>query len=112
MATSAVKFYLDENLSPEILKQLRLHGIDVIRGPLHAQDQRHLRNAAAMGRVVCTEDRDFLKLAAAGMEHAGIIRGRQRRHSVGDWVRCLRLVHGACDAAELRNMVIYLFHVD
>ena len=56
MATSPVKFYLDESLSPEILKQLRLQGIDVIRGPLRAQDLRHLRNATEMGRVVCTED--------------------------------------------------------
>ena len=112
MATSAVKFYLDENLSPEILKQLRLQGIDVIRGPLRAQDMRHLPNATEMGRVVCTEDRDFLKLAAAGLEHAGIIRGRQRRHSIGDWVKYLLLVHAACDAEELQNMVMYLFHVD
>ncbi len=112
MATSAVKYYLDENLSPEILKQLRSQGIDVIRGPLRAQDQRHLQNATAMGRVVCTEDRDFLKLAAAGIEHAGIIRGRQRWHSIGDWVKYLRLVHGTYDAGEMRNTVSFVFHVD
>ena len=112
MATSPVKYYLDENLSPEILKQLRLLGIDVIRGPLSAQDQRHLQNATAMGRVACTEDRDFLKLASAGYEHAGIIRGRQRRHSIGDWVKYLRLVHGACDAEELRNTVSFVFPVE
>ena len=112
MATSPVKFYLDENLSPEILKQLRLQGIDAIRGPLGAQDPRHLRNATAMGRVVCTEDRDFLKLAAAGLEHAGIIRGSQRRHSIGDWVKYLRLVHSACNAEELGNTVFFVFPVD
>ena len=112
MATSRVKFYLDENLSPEILRQLRLQGIDVIQGPLGAQDTRHLRNATAMGRVVCTEDRDFLKLASAGIEHAGIIRGRQRRHSIGDWVKYLQLVHAACDAEELRNTVSFVFYVD
>lgn len=112
MATSPVKFYLDESLSPEILKQLRSQGIDVIRGPLRAQDLRHLRNATEMGRVVCTEDRDFLKLAAAGVEHAGIIRGRQKRHSIGDWVKCLQLVHVACTADEMWNMVMFLFRVD
>lgn len=111
MATSPVKFYLDESLSPEILKQLRLQGIDVIRGPLRAQDLRHLRNATAMGRVVCTEDKDFVRLAAAGVEHAGVIRGRQKQHSIGDWVKFLQMVHAACTAEELRNMVMFLFHV-
>ena len=112
MATSAVKFYLDENLSPEIRNQLRLQGIDVIRGPLRAKDTRHLHRATAMGRVVCTEDRDFLRLASSGIEHAGIIRGRQRRHSIGDWVKYLQLVHAACDAEEMRNTVSFVFLID
>ena len=74
--------------------------------------RQHLQIATAMGRVVCTEDRDFLKLAAAGAEHAGIIRGRQRRHAIGDWVKYLRLVHSACTAEELRNTVSFVFLVD
>ena len=49
-----VSFYLDENLSPEILEQLRLRGIDIIRGPLGAADPEHLTRASAMGRVLCT----------------------------------------------------------
>lgn len=112
MATSPVSFYLDENLSPEIIRQLSLSGIDVIRGPLSAEDPQHLQNATAMGRVVCTEDKDFLRLAAAGFEHAGIIRGRQRLHSIGDWVKYLRLVHAVYTAEELRNTVSYVFSVD
>ena len=54
MAIRRVSFYLDENLSPEILEQLRLRGIDIIRGPLGAADPVHLTRAAAMGRVLCT----------------------------------------------------------
>ncbi len=112
MATPPVSFYLDENLSPEIIKQLSLLGIDVIRGPLNADDPRHLRRATAMGRVVCTEDKDFLRLAASGVEHAGIIRGRQRVHGIGDWVKYLRLIHAVYAAEELRNTVLYVFAVD
>ena len=112
MATSAVKFYLDENLSPEIVEQLRLQGIDAIRGPLGAGDPEHLDRAAAMRRVVCTEDEDFLKLAAVGIEHAGIIRGEQERHSIGDWVKFLQFVHGVCHAEEMRNTVSFVFRVN
>ena len=50
-----------------------------------------------MGRVVCTEDRDFLKLSlAAGIEHAGIIRGEAEASTqleIGS--STLRLVHAA-----------------
>ena len=48
----------------QIANRLRLSGIDIIRGPLGADDSVHLKRATGMGRVVCTEDEDFLKLAA------------------------------------------------
>ena len=112
MEPDPIRFYLDENLSPQILNQLRLHGIDVIRGPLGADDPEHLDRAMAMGRVVCTEDEDFLKLAAAGIEHAGIIKGEQDNHSIGDWVKFLQFAHVACTAEEMRNNIEYMFPVD
>ncbi len=112
MEHDPIRFYLDENLSPQILKQLRRHGIDVIRGPLGADDPVHLNRAAAMGRVICTEDEDFLKLAATGIDHAGIIKGEQDNHSIGAWIKYLQFAHAACTADEMRNNVEYVFVVD
>ena len=66
MAQNRIRFYIDENLSPEIVTQLHMHGIDVIRGPLGTGDPVHLKRATGMGRVVCTSDDDFIKLAAQG----------------------------------------------
>lgn len=45
MATKPVRFYLDENLSPEITVQLRRLGIDCIRGTLGTRDTDHLQRA-------------------------------------------------------------------
>jgi len=87
-------------------------GIDVVRGALGADDPEHLQRASGMGRVVCTEDDDFLALAASVNEHAGIIKGEQEKHAIGDWVKYLRLVHSACTAEELQNTVSFLFPVD
>ena len=112
MAQNRVRFYIDENLSPEIVTQLRLYGIDVIRGPLGADDPVHLERATAMGRVVCTSDDDFIKLAARGMEHAGIIWGEQADHSIGDWVKYLRMVNEVQSAEEMINTINYVFDVD
>ena len=111
MERDRIRFYLDENLSPEIAKQLARHGIDAIRGPLTVDDQIHLKRATALGRVVCTRDRDFLRLSTAGEEHAGIIKGL-KHHSIGDWVNDLRLVHSVCSPDDMRNAVEHLFNVD
>ncbi len=89
-----------------------MQGIDIIRGQLKVDDSIHLERASDMGRVVCVEDDDFLKLAAQVREHAGIIKGVQNRHSIGDWVRFLRFVHVVSDADEMRNKVTHLFRVD
>jgi len=91
---------------------LRRHGIDIIRGSLGDDDTVHLRRASAMGRVVCTEDDDFLKLTATGAEHAGIIKGRQNDHAIGDWVKYLRFIHSICAPGDMRNNVEHLFRVD
>ncbi|MCY3797544.1 MAG: DUF5615 family PIN-like protein [Chloroflexi bacterium] len=112
LAQTRIRFYLDENLSPEIATQLRLSGIDIIRGSLGADDPVHLERATEMGRVVCTEDDDFLKLAARGIEHAGIIKGVQDKHSIGDWVNYLRFVHSICAPDDMRNNVEHLFPVE
>lgn len=112
MAATRTRFYIDENLSPEIVNQLRLSGINIIRGSLGADDPEHMKRAIALGRVLCTEDDDFLKLAATGIEHAGIIKGEQDDHSVGDWVKYLQLVYEVQSAEEMRNTINYVFHVD
>lgn len=105
MAATRTRFYIDENLSPEIVNQLRLSGINIIRGSLGADDPEHMERAIALGRVLCTEDDDFLKLAATGIEHAGIIKGEQDDHSVGDWVKYLQLVYEVQSAEEMRNTI-------
>ena len=111
MEPGPIRFYLDENLSPDIAKQLARHGIDVIRGPLRVDDLSHLKRATALGRVLCTRDRDFLRLHGVGEEHAGIIKG-QKHHTVGDWVNYLRFVHSACAPGDMRNNVEHLFRVE
>ena len=89
-----------------------MQGIDIIRGQLKVDDSIHLERASDMGRVVCTVDDDYLKLAAQGREHAGIIWCEQDKYSIGDWVRYLRLVHAVYDADEMRNDVFFVFRVD
>ena len=52
------------------------HGIDVTTtvdaGLIHATDEEQLAYSTSEGRVLFTQDADFLRLDAAGLIHAGI----------------------------------------
>lgn len=111
MATR-VRFYLDENVPVAIARQLQRRGIDAVTvrdlGLLGDEDINHLERATSLGRVLCTHDADYVDLATSGVKHAGIVFGQQHKHTIGDWVRFLELVHGVYDAEEMHNLVEYL----
>ena len=58
------------SMHPAITRGLRLREIDVLTAQeanmLGASDKEHLKLATNLGRVVFTNDDDFLKLHAAG----------------------------------------------
>lgn len=72
-----IKLYTDEHLSKAIVKGLRERGVDALTvaetGMLGASDEEHLMFARREGRVLFTQDEDFLRLYASGIEHAGIV---------------------------------------
>lgn len=112
MLATPVRFYLDENMQLAIAEQLQRRGIEAVTvlglGLLGDEDINHLERATAMNHVLCTHDADYIELAASGIEHTGIIFGQQEKHSIGDWVKFLELIHGVYSAEEMRNLVEYL----
>lgn len=110
MATP-IKFYLDEHIANAVAHGLRQRGIDVLTvdeaGLLGATDEEHLQRARTGVRVVVTQDADFLRIYAAGSEHAGLIVTRQET-SIGSLIRFLVLVHGIYTAEEFVGRVEFL----
>jgi predicted nuclease of predicted toxin-antitoxin system len=110
--TGAIRFHLDEHLSPRIATSLRALGIDVTtaveEGMLGWSDAQHIAWAREAARVIVTDDTDFLALAAQSTEHAGIVFCRRSRNSLGAIIRFLRLVHDVMEPAELVGRVEYL----
>ncbi|GJQ53113.1 MAG: hypothetical protein HKUEN02_19600 [Anaerolineaceae bacterium] len=74
----AIKFYMDEHIHPGVTKALRQHDIDVLTaqqtGNLNMDDGEHLQFAISEGRVLVTQDEDFLKATS----HRGIAYAHQR----------------------------------
>ena len=74
---SSVRYYVDEHVGIAIVRGLRRRGVDVItvtearmRG---RSDEAQLAFALQAGRVTFTQDRDFLRIVASGIPHAGVV---------------------------------------
>ena len=108
---SKIRYYTDEHVSRAVIRGLRQRGIDVVSVPeagrLGASDEEHLAFAHADGRVFFTHDDDFLRLAAAGATHAGIIYA-PRKVSTGEAIRGLLLIYQVLEAEEMEGRVEYL----
>ncbi len=108
----AIRFHLDEHVARAVAVGLRRRGMDVTTtadaGLLGAGDADHLTYATAQGRLVFTEDEDFLTLASQGVAHAGIAYSRQNTRSTGEVIAGLELIWKLCEPDEIRNTVQFL----
>ena len=107
-----IRFHLDENVPAAIASGLRRVGIDVTRaqdvGLMGALDEEQAAWALAEGRVIFTQDEDFLRIHAAGVEHAGIAHCRQRSRSIGQIVGSLSDLWERLEPEEMAGRVEFL----
>jgi uncharacterized protein with PIN domain len=106
-----IRFYTDEHVAKAVVNGLRQRGVDVLTvaeaGMLSASDEEHLARARSEGRVLFTQDDDFLRLHVAGVEHVGIAYAPQGT-SVGYIIRGLMLIHQVLEAEDMEGHVEYL----
>lgn len=106
-----VCFYLDEHIPSAVAEGLRQRGIDVRTlveaDRLGARDEEHLAHAREEGLVLVTHDDDFLRLAAEGASHAGIVYVPRRR-SIGHVVRGLVRIARTSSKKDLRIQIKFL----
>jgi predicted nuclease of predicted toxin-antitoxin system len=107
-----IRFHLDENCDPRIAAGLRLHGVDITTTPeaglLQAADDEQLAFAIAEGRVLLTQDTDFLRITAAGRESPGVVFFHAQQGSIGQVIRGVLLIREVYEPEEMRNRVEYL----
>jgi hypothetical protein len=102
---------MDEHVPTAITVGLRLRGVDALTaqeaGLVAASDEARLALAAREGRVLFTQDADFLRLHASGVPHAGIAYAHQQT-AVGYAVRALMLIYQVLEPEDLQNHVEFL----
>ena len=80
---------MDENMPPSVAQQLKASGIDV--SSVHALEifsegePNLLELATEEKRVICTRDADYVRMARAGAQHAGIVFSRRDNATSATW---------------------------
>ncbi len=107
-----IRFHLDEHCDPVIAAGLRLHRVDVTTTPdaglLSARDEEHIAYALRTRRVIYTQDEDFLRLSATGVEHRGVAFSAQQTRSIGEIIAGLLLIWEVYEPEEMVNRVEFI----
>lgn len=106
-----IRFYADEHIPKAVIHGLRQRQIDIVTvadaALMGACDLAHLRFARETSRVIVTQDDDFLRLAAAGEPHAGIVYAPQHT-SIRVLVQGLVLIQHVLDADEMNGHIEFI----
>jgi hypothetical protein len=107
-----IRFHLDECVSTAIADGLRRRKMDVTTTPeselRSSTDLDQLAYAAREGRVLITQDSDFLRLAREGRPHCGIAYYVPGSRTIGDLISRLVLIHAILDADEMKGTIEFL----
>lgn len=112
----SLALYMDHHVPRVITQGLRARGVDVLTayedGADRAPDSDLLDRAGQLGRVLFTQDYDFLTEAArhqqAGEIFIGLIYAHQAHVNIGACVRDLEMIAKTCDPEDMLNQVEYL----
>jgi hypothetical protein len=107
-----IKFHLDENVSYSIALGLRHRNLDVTTTPeenlLGVSDEIQLQFASSNGRVIFTQDTDFLRINQSSIIHAGIAYCPQQSKSIGQIIQGLLLIWEILEPEEMYNHIEFL----
>lgn len=109
MATT-LRFHLDESVTTEIAEPLRVRGIDCSttpdRGMIGASDPEQFAFAKAEGRVLVTNDRDFLDISKGDYDHPGIVIWKKQR-PFSDFATDLLTLCDERGPEEMRSVILW-----
>lgn len=111
-----ISIYTNESVDVAIAEGLKRRGVDASSardtGKLGLSDEEQLVYAGNKKAAVFTHDTDFLKIGARWMEqgrtHHGIIYCHQRRYSIGECVRKLRMLTAVLTSEDMINHIEFL----
>jgi len=112
----SLPLYMDQHVPAAITRGLRRRGVDVLTTEEDRaadwDDADLLARATGLGRIVFTQDDDFLAIGRhwqlSGREFAGIVYAHQLRITVGQAIADLELIATIMTADEMKNRIEFL----
>lgn len=112
----SLRYYIDHNVHAGITRGLRRRGIDCITaaedGRGDSPDPDILMRATQLGRVIFTQDIDFLEIASGWMSEGkpfgGVVFARQMGITIGQAIFDLELLATALEPPEIENHVEWI----
>jgi predicted nuclease of predicted toxin-antitoxin system len=107
-----IRFLLDEHIPAAVAAGLKQKGIAAATihelGRRGLSDAEQVQFADEQKWVLVTFDSDYLAMAQREVQHSGIVWCAERKHSIGQLVRALALIHAVMDRDTMRNHVEFL----
>ncbi|MBW2154821.1 MAG: DUF5615 family PIN-like protein [Deltaproteobacteria bacterium] len=111
-----IRIYTDESVSVAIAEGLKRRGVDAFSardaGNLGLTDEEQLVYADKEKVTIFTHDTDFLQIAVRwvdeGKTHQGIIYCHQKRYSVGECIRKLRMLTAVLSSEDMVDHIEFL----
>jgi hypothetical protein len=111
-----VPLYMDHHVHAAITQGLRNRGVDVLTafedGTATWDDEQILDRATQTGRVLFTQDDDFLVIADQwqqdGREFAGVVYAWPLGITIGQAIADLELIAKVFDPDDMRNRIEYI----
>lgn len=112
----SVAIYFDNNAPRRVADQLRRRDVDVIRavedGRSDWPDEQLLERATQLGRLLYTQDDDFLAItarwSAVGRDFAGLAYSAHRALPFGKLVEHLEMIAKVLGPADVKNERLFL----
>jgi hypothetical protein len=112
----SIPAYADVHVNQRVIDGARARGVDIITaqedGRRRDGDDVLLLRAAALGRVMVSQDEDMLSHAsrfiAAGVDFAGLIYAHQLNITIGQFIDDLELLCLVEDPPYMRNRIEWL----
>ncbi len=72
-----------------------------------ASDEQQLQYMLGTGRVIFTEDDDFLRIHNSGEDHPGMVYSKQGTRTIGEIIRFLQLMNDCLEPEDMRGRIEY-----
>jgi predicted nuclease of predicted toxin-antitoxin system len=112
----STKLYMDVHVRRAVADGLRLRGVDVITAQedraAELDDAELLDRAAALGRVLFSQDDDLLREAKqrqqSGVSFGGLVYGHELNITIVQCISALELIAKASESDEWINTTVYI----